>query len=494
MRMPGSTERALDEPGGVVSWQLTRLRELLGEIPIVGTVCPANAASSDRGDPVLLRPPPHFRCWIGRQFGSESRFLDEGLDPGDSSTDERVDRIIGRRLLASRCAPEAAGDHRGPRPKRRQDVSRSIPRATVGGQPIVAGDTRRPPYWRWNRFWKQLYLSSDHISRETCAPLHSPPFGIGRPLAHGLWLGHRGARRELRGRGPSAAAAGRRRGQRRHPPARDAPVHRLPVPLSRQLWTGRGGRHGDGVWAPRLHLVPEVGIVEILGVTRRACSPGKSARSWRPVFSMTECRSSGYRTGDVAAYTADQRCDCGLNHPIIEALEGRVDDYLVTDDGRRIGRLSTALKRSPSIHSAQIVQDRPGHAYLLVRPGEGYRSADAAPVRDDIIERIGSFDLEIREVAEVPKAPSGKTRLVVRRTTGRISRASTRQFSDARRRMQRRAQLVSAEPRVAKNAGPLAGVRVVVRLRGTRPSTRACTGARRRASGLLARRSPRSGN
>src|SRR5262249_11237412 len=99
---------------------------------------------------------------------------------------------------------------------------------------------------------------------------------------------------------------------------------------------------------------------------------------------------------------------------IIEALEGRVDDYLVTLDGRNIGRLSTAMKRSPSIHSAQIVQDRPGHAFLLIRGGEGYRSADAVPVKADILERIGAFDIDVLEGPEIPKTPVGKARLGVR--------------------------------------------------------------------------------
>ena len=121
-----------------------------------------------------------------------------------------------------------------------------------------------------------------------------------------------------------------------------------------------------------------------------------------------------YRTGDFAAWAPAADCPCGRSYPVLESLEGRVDDYLVTTDGRRIGRLSTAMKRSPSIHSAQIVQDRPGHAWLLVRPGEGYRSSDAGPVVADIVERIGEFDFEIVEVAEIPKTPAGKTRLVVR--------------------------------------------------------------------------------
>ena len=46
-------------------------------------------------------------------------------------------------------------------------VRRNIPFATMQGRPIVPGSTRQPPYWRFNRRWHQLYLSSYHISRDT---------------------------------------------------------------------------------------------------------------------------------------------------------------------------------------------------------------------------------------------------------------------------------------------------------------------------------------
>jgi hypothetical protein len=72
------------------------------------------------------------------------------------------------------------------------------------------------------------------------------------------------------------------------------------------------------------------------------------------------------------------------------------------------------MKRSPTIHSAQIVQDQPGHAYLLVRPGGDYRPADALAVRDDILDRVGALEVEIVEVAEIPKTPQGKATLVIR--------------------------------------------------------------------------------
>ena len=98
---------------------------------------------------------------------------------------------------------------------------------------------------------------------------------------------------------------------------------------------------------------------------------------------------------------------------MITNLEGRVDDYVITATGRKIGRLA-AFRRSPNIHSAQLVQDNPGHAFLLVRPGKNYSRKDALAVQDDILSRVGDLDIEIVEVAEIPKTPQGKVILVVR--------------------------------------------------------------------------------
>jgi phenylacetate-CoA ligase len=164
----------------------------------------------------------------------------------------------------------------------------------------------------------------------------------------------------------------------------------------------------------RMHVLPALGIIEILRADGSPCPPGEVGEVVATGLMNEAMPLIRYRLGDYAAWAEDQSCPCGNRQPAITNLEGRVDDYLVTEDGRKIGRLSTALKRSPSVHSAQIVQDRPGHARLLVRPGSGYRSADALAIRDDILERIGEFSMDIFEVPEIPKNPQGKSSLVVR--------------------------------------------------------------------------------
>jgi phenylacetate-CoA ligase len=295
-------------------------------------------------------------------------------------------------------------------------VGQEIPRAMMGGRPIVRGDTRQPPYWRFNRRWNQLYLSSYHISRASASAYAKAIREYGSQ-----WI---------TGYGSAIAALAEY--------AMETGVQ--PLPLRTAIVSGDtllpGMRSSierffqcrcfdsygqcEGVCMAmectygRMHLIPEAGVVEILREDGSPCAPGESGEIVATGLLNDAMPLIRYRLGDYAAWADIQDCPCGNTNRIIADLQGRVDDYLMTSDGRKIGRLSTAVKRSPTIHSAQIVQDRPGHAYLLVRPADGYRSADAMAVRDDILERIGAFALEIVEVPEIPRTVQGKTKLVIR--------------------------------------------------------------------------------
>jgi phenylacetate-CoA ligase len=295
-------------------------------------------------------------------------------------------------------------------------VQQEMPRAMMGGRPIVRGNARRPPYWRFNRRWRHLYLSSYHVSRDT-----APNYVEAMQEYGSQWMiGYGSAIAAL---AESALAAGV-----------------APLPLRAVITSGdtllAGMRssieqffqckcfdhygQSEGVCMAqeclhdRMHVISAAGIIEILREDGAPCAPGEIGEIVATGLLNDAMPLIRYRMGDYAAWARDQECPCGNPAPILTNLEGRVDDYLVTLDGRKIGRLSTAMKRSPTIHSAQIVQDRPGHAYLLVRPGAGYRAADGVAVRDDILDRVGSLDVQIVEVAEIPKTPQGKTILVVR--------------------------------------------------------------------------------
>ena len=348
---------------------------------------------------------------------NEQAFLVEGLDPkslwmdktsGTTGTSLRIywpmSMLSKWWAIAEVMVRNVAG------------VGQELPRAMMGGRPIVRGDTSQPPYWRFNRRWRHLYLSSYHVSRDT-----APSYVAAIHRYRSQWITGYGS--SIAALAESALEAGT------EPVALRAsivsgdtllPAMRSSIERFFQCKCFDHYGQSEGVCMAmecshgRMHTIPTAGIMEILREDGSPCAPGEVGEIVATGLLNDAMPLIRYRMGDYAAWAEEQNCPCGNLQPIIMHLEGRVDDYLITIDGRKVGRLSTALKRSPMIHSAQIVQDRPGHAYLLIRPGSGYRSVDATAVSDDIVERIGAFELEIVEVPEIPKTFQGKTRLVVR--------------------------------------------------------------------------------
>ena len=295
-------------------------------------------------------------------------------------------------------------------------VSQKMPRAMMGGRPIVPGDTNKPPYWRFNRHWQQLYLSSYHVSKKT-----SSGYIAALKKYESAWMtGYGSAIAALadsaldEGIDPYELRAVIVSGDTLLPGMRISIEKYFQCKCFNHYGQSEGVAMAMECEHGRMHVIPMVGIIEIVGKDGLPCRPGEVGEIVTTSLLNDSMPLIRYRIGDYAAWAQDQYCPCGNPNPIITDLEGRIDDYLLTLDGRKICRLSTAMKRSPTIHSAQIVQDNPGHAFLLVRPGEGYRSTHAIAVHDDILEKIGKFDLEIVEIPEIPKTLQGKTVLVVR--------------------------------------------------------------------------------
>lgn len=295
-------------------------------------------------------------------------------------------------------------------------VAQEMPRAMMGGRTIVQGTTAAPPYWRFNRRWRQLYLSSYHVSRASAAAY------IGAMRRYGSqWI---------TGYGSAIAALGQFGLELGLQPLalRTAIVSgdTLVAGMRRSIEAFFGCRCFDSYGQSeavcmamecahgRMHVIPGAGIVEILRPDGTPCVAGEVGEIVATGLLNDAMPLIRYRMGDYAAWSEEPFCPCGNRQPVLTHLEGRLDDYLIVGDGRKIGRLSTALKRSPTIHSAQILQDSADHAYLLICPGADYEHRDAIAVRDDLLEKIGRFHFDIVEVRQIPRTARGKTALVVR--------------------------------------------------------------------------------
>ena len=79
-----------------------------------------------------------------------------------------------------------------------------------------------------------------------------------------------------------------------------------------------------------------------------------------------------YKVGDVGI-PADKRCSCGRSLPLMQSLEGRVADYVVTPEGNLISGISLTenfAMKLPEIKQLQIIQERTDFLIFKIVKGE----------------------------------------------------------------------------------------------------------------------------
>lgn len=125
-----------------------------------------------------------------------------------------------------------------------------------------------------------------------------------------------------------------------------------------------------------------------------------------------------YATGDTATSAeAGVRCPCGRGLPVsVRDFAGRVDDILVTPDGRRVPGVNfyTMFYKIPGVRMFKIVQRAPDLVEVQVVPGPGYGAATVEWVEQGMRARLGdAVRIIYRRVPEIARNPrTGKVRCI----------------------------------------------------------------------------------
>jgi phenylacetate-CoA ligase len=119
-----------------------------------------------------------------------------------------------------------------------------------------------------------------------------------------------------------------------------------------------------------------------------------------------------YRVGDTGAL-GTQACSCGSPLPVLARIEGRIDDVLITREGRLIGRLDPVFKGTSGVVEAQIVQDDYDKFRVRVVPSDSFSEKDRQDIRDSLLERVGKGEVQIDIVDRIERTSGGKFRAVV---------------------------------------------------------------------------------
>lgn len=121
-----------------------------------------------------------------------------------------------------------------------------------------------------------------------------------------------------------------------------------------------------------------------------------------------------YKTGDIATGIFGwNECPCGKPTPGCTDIIGRVDDCIMTQDGRRIGRLDHIFKKLDNIIAAQIIQHTVSECEIRVVRDTHYTEVNETDLCAAFKERVGDMNVKITYCNELPRGARGKFRAVI---------------------------------------------------------------------------------
>jgi phenylacetate-CoA ligase len=127
-----------------------------------------------------------------------------------------------------------------------------------------------------------------------------------------------------------------------------------------------------------------------------------------------------YRTGDMGV-PSEKVCSCGRGLPIIEKIEGRTTDFVVTPDGRMMHALGLIyiLRDIEGIEKFKIIQKSADYLQIKITRNGKYLQAYEETIRDKIQKVMGGrVNIDFDYVDNIETEKSGKYKYVVSEVAG----------------------------------------------------------------------------
>lgn len=162
----------------------------------------------------------------------------------------------------------------------------------------------------------------------------------------------------------------------------------------------------------KLHVFPDYGITEFIPVSESGDK--KFYELVGTGFINKVMPLIRYRTGDIVELE-EGKCECGRNFPMIKPdFLGRANDVIITPDGRIIGMVDGVFTNINNIRLAQIIQVQKDKLVILVEAESGYNIADEKMIISNMILRVGNqINVTVKKVDKLPRLPNNKYKLIV---------------------------------------------------------------------------------
>ena len=299
-------------------------------------------------------------------------------------------------------------------------VSFKMPRATFSGRMVEPDPESKGPFYRFNSVEKQVYFSPFHLRADTA---HFYVDAIRRH--HIQWMTGYAVSYFLlakfihdQGLEVPPLKAVITTSEKVTPEMRDVMERAYHCKVYEEYSTVENALFASECEQGRLHVSPDVGIVEILRPDGSPCEPGEVGEVVTTCLMRTFQPMIRYRLGDLAAWDPEP-CPCGRSMPVIKEVVGRIEDVVIGPDGRQMVRFHGIFVNQPHVVEGQVIQESLDHIHVKVVPSEGYGELDNQDIIHRVQQRLGySVSVTVECVSSIPRTKAGKFKAVISNIQG----------------------------------------------------------------------------
>jgi phenylacetate-CoA ligase len=296
------------------------------------------------------------------------------------------------------------------------------PRLTFNGQVIVPYRQEAPPFWRRNHWNRQTLFSLYHASARNLPAyvdaVHASEARFAQGYPSALFLVARAMLDTGRPLPPGRLAACFTSSESLLAFQRPVIEEAFGAPVVDRYGVSELCVSMTQCEEHRLHVDMEFCIVEV--------EVEEEGADWErgPLLATGLATDATpflrYRVGDVGT-RAKSPCPCGRAGDSFLDVDGRIEDYVVTPDGRYVGRMDHVFKEQLDVAEAQILQSDADSLEVLVVRRRSYDDESERRLLKEFRMRLGeAIRIDLRYVDSIPRERNGKFR-AVKSQVGRIN-------------------------------------------------------------------------
>ena len=292
-------------------------------------------------------------------------------------------------------------------------VNKEMRRGMIGGKMIIKDPNAAPPYYRYNAAEKQTYFSAYHISKDNLDNYvkglfeNNIEYMVGYALSN-YFLADLIVKNNIKAPKMKSVLTS---------------SEKLTKEMRETFFKAYGcntydaysgvevcgliseNLEGDLLWSP------DVGIAEVIDNNDNPALEGELISTGLLNFDQPLIR---FRIGDSIKISKDQKTKSGLNMLKIDEIFGRIEDVIVTKDGRKIISLYRLFLDIPYLKLSQVIQ----HSYIdfeiKIVVEKEFSEKEELQIRERFHNKIGKdVNLKISFVKEIPNSSNGKYRLTI---------------------------------------------------------------------------------